>query len=451
MSAALRSVVLACALPGAVINAAFAADAPWRLQDALSPPEGFSIGLVHGSRFESISNNPRAGSSPDDSMIVQRTILDTRYRSGGVEAQFELYDARQQHADDDAFVTNSAFNALEVLQATLTFDLPNEGSVRFGRLTTDWGSRRFLARNRFRNAINAFDGVEWIQPLGGGASVRLLGSQVVRRLPSDRIGLLDNERIMDESSSAQVFHAANYTLPTAIAAFNTDLFWFYLREKDFQGVATGNRRLNTAGLRLRKPATSGEFDFEIESMMQFGNSGIEVVGQSRPNLDHRAYFHYAAAGYSFPNSLRAVLEIDYASGDAVVHDLENGRFDSLFGVTTFEFGMVGMYQPFSRSNLFTPGIRLFANPRPDLNVMVSYRHFWLAETFDNWGRTRRNYRSQGNSPNPDNYLGQHLEYRIRWDAIPGNLQIDTGAVLLNANGLFEENTRYGYLGVVFSF
>ena len=447
MTAAARSAVFRCALLAVSVDMAAAAEAPWRLQEALSPPEGFSIGLVHGSRFESISDNPRAGSSPDDSMIIQRTILDTRYRSGGFEAQFELYDARQQLADDDAFVTNSAINAREVLQATLKFDLPRDGSLRFGRLTTDWGSRRFLARNRFRNAINAFDGFEWVQPLAGGAAVRLFGSQVVRRLPSDRIGLLDNERIRDESSSAQRFHAANYSLPTTSAAFNTDLFWFYLREKDFPGVATGNRRIHTAGVRLRKPATSGEIDFEIESLQQFGRSGIEVVGQSRPNLDHRAHFHYAAVGYSFPNSLRAVVEIDYASGDAIVHDGENGRFDSLFGVTTFEFGMVGLYQPFSRSNLFTPGIRLFASPRRNLNVMVSYRHFWLAETYDTWGRTRR----KGSSADEDNYLGQHLEYRIRWDVIPGNLQIDTGAVLLNANGLFEENTRYGYLGAVFTF
>ena len=451
MSAVSHSAVFACALFGTAMNMAGAAEAPWRIQDALAPPEGFSVDFVHMSRFESISDNPRVGSSPDDSMIVQRTILDTRYRSGGVEAQLELYDARQQLADDDAFVTSTAINAREILQANLTFGLPNEGSVRVGRLTTDWGSRRFLARNRFRNAINAFDGVELSQPMAGGGTVRLFGSQVVRRLPSDRIGLLDNERIMDESSSAQRFHAANYSLPTASAAFDTDLFWFYLREKDFPGVATGNRSIQTAGLRLRKPAASGEIDFEIESMMQFGESGIEVVGQSRPNLDHRAYFHYAAVGYSFPNSLRAVLEIDYASGDAVVHDLENGRFDSLFGVTTFEFGMVGLYQPFSRSNLFTPGIRLFANPQPNLNVMVSYRHFWLAETYDTWGRTKRNYRSLRNSPDADNYLGQHLEYRVRWDVIPGNLQIDTGAVLLNANGLFEENTRYGYLGLVFTF
>ena len=143
MPAASRLALTCCAL--AWPAAASAGEAPWRIQEALSPPQGFSLSLIHSSRFESVHGNPRAGSSPDDSMVVQRTIFDTRYRRNGVEAQLELYDARQQLADDDAFVSNTAFNAMEVLQATLAFDLPGNGNVRLGRLTSDWGSRRFLA------------------------------------------------------------------------------------------------------------------------------------------------------------------------------------------------------------------------------------------------------------------------------------------------------------------
>jgi len=437
---------------------AFAAGPPWRLQEALSPPEGFSFGLIHSSRFESVNGNPRAGSSPDDSMIVQRTIFDSRYRRGGLAAQLELYDSRQQLADDDAFVANSTINALEVLQATLRFELPREGSLRMGRLTTDWGSRRFLARNRFRNAINNFDGFEWVQPLANGATVRLLGAQAVRRLPSDRPGLLDNERVPDESSSAQRFYGANLSLPPSerasqysSAPFNTDLYYFHTREKDTPGVATRDRRIHSIAARLRRPPAGGAFDFEFESMLQFGDSRADTAAGTRPPLDHQAFFHYAAVGYSFPDSLRAVLEFNYASGDKDPFDRENGRFDSLYGVSTFEFGVVGLYQPFSRANLVTPGIRLFANPRPDLNVMVAYRRFWLAEARDTWGRTRR----RDTSGESGGYLGQHLEYRIRWDVVPGNVRIDTGAIFFNGAGLGEKvgegKARYGYLGAVFTF
>ncbi len=429
-------------------NPARPAEAPWRIQEALAPPEGFRIGLIHSGRFESINGNPRVGASPDDSMIVQRTLLDTRYRRNGVEARLELYDARQQLADDDAFVTNTAFNTLEVLQATLKFDLPGDGSLRLGRLTTDWGSRRFLARNRFRNAINAFDGVEWVQPLRNGATMRLFGSQVVRRLPADRIGLLNNEPARDESSSAQRFHGANLTLPTSGLPFTTDLFLFSLRESDSPGVQTRNRRLDSAGLRLRKAPLSGEWDYEWETLLQFGHGRSSVAAGNRTDLDHNAFFQYAAVGYSFPNSLRAVLELDYASGDKDPADSRNGRFDSLYGVTTFEFGVVGLYQPFSRGNLITPGLRLFHNPQPDLRVMLSWRHFWLEEALDTWGRTRLRH---GDFVNADRYLGQHLEYRIRWELIPGNLQIDTGAIFYHGEGLGEGRTRYGFLGAVLTF
>ncbi len=447
MPAAFRSAVFRCALLCFLMHSAHAAEAPWRIQDALSPPEGFSVGLVLSSRFEAINGNPRAGSSPDDSMIVMRTLLDTRYRRDGVGVQIEFSDSRQQLADDDAVVTQTAINALEVLQATLSFDLPGDGDIRLGRFATDWGSRRFLARNRFRNAINTFDGFEWVQPLANGGVMRLLGSQVVRRLPSDRSGLLDNKRIRDESSGAQRFYAANLTLPPATAPFSTDLYFFSLREKDSLRVRTRDRRFNSAGIRLRKPAASGEFDYEFESLLQFGQSRSNASSDNRTNLDHEAFFQYAAVGYSFPNSLRAVLEIDYASGDEDPFDLENGRFDSLFGVTTFEFGVVGMYQPFSRSNLITPGVRLFATPTPDLNIMVSYRHFWLEEKRDSWGRTRR----RDVTGESGSYLGQHLEFRIRWDAIPGNLRLDTGAIMLNAEGLGDSNTRYGFVGTVLTF
>ena len=447
MPASTRSAVFCCAMLGALVAAADAAEAPRRLQNALSLPEGFSIGLVHSSRFESLSNSVRLGASPDDSMIIMRTLLDTRYQRDGVGVQLELSDARQQLADDDAFVTQTAINALEVLQATISFDLPRDGNFRLGRLTTDWGSRRFLARNRFRNGINNFDGFEWVQPLANGGVMRLLGAQVVRRLPADRIGLLDNEQIRDESSGAQRFYAANLSLPPSFAPLNTDLYFFSLQEKDSPRVRTRDRRIHSAGIRLRKPAAGGEFDFELESLLQFGKSRASSSSATQTDLDHWSFFQYAAVGYSFPNSLRAVLEVDYGSGDEDPFDLENQRFDSLFGVTTFEFGVVGMYQPFSRSNLVTPGIRLFATPTPDLNIMVSYRHFWLEEKRDSWGRTRqRNITGESGS-----YLGQHLEFRIRWDAIPGNLQIDTGAIMLNAEGLSDNNTRYGFIGTVFTF
>ncbi len=96
-----------------------------------------------------------------------------------------------------------------------------------------------------------------------------------------------------------------------------------------------------------------------------------------------------------------MLEFDYASGDSDPLDQDSGRFDSLYGVTTFEFGPSEIYGVFSRSNLITPGIRVTANPRQNLNLMASYRHFWLAEDTDSWGRTKL----QDSSGDTKSYLG----------------------------------------------
>ena len=56
-------------------------------------------------------------------------------------------------------------NTAELLRAylELSTDGPFGGSqkVQLGRVTMDLGSRRLVARNRFRNTSNAFDGLAW--------------------------------------------------------------------------------------------------------------------------------------------------------------------------------------------------------------------------------------------------------------------------------------------------
>ena len=189
MSAVSLKALFACVLFGAAASMAVAGEAPWRLQEALAPADGFSVGLVHMSRFESITNNPLAGSSRDDGMIVQRTILDTRYRRGGVEAQLEFYDARQQLADDDAFVTNSAFNTLELLQATLTFDTPNEGSVRVGPARHRLGQPPL---SRPQPSAQRHQHLRWI---GMDSAAGKRGGRAPVRFPSDSPAAIGSDRL----------------------------------------------------------------------------------------------------------------------------------------------------------------------------------------------------------------------------------------------------------------
>ena len=203
------------------------------------------------------------------------------------------------------------------------------------------------------------------------------------------------------------------------------------------------------GFRLRKPPRAGEFEFEIETIFQTGKRRGSTAATDTTNLDHRAYFQYLMLGYTFdvPSNLRLQIELDYASGDNDPFDQNTERFDSLFGPTTFEFAVVGLYDPFNRSNILTPGIRLFADISTDVSLMASYRHWWLADAQDSWGRTGLRDRS-GRS---GRYLGQHLQLRLRWDVIPGNLRIETGGVYLDAKNLSSKEPKYFYTSATFTF
>ena len=106
-----------------------------------------------------------------------------------------------------------------------------------------------------------------------------------------------------------------------------------------------------------------------------------------------------------------------------------------------------MYGIFDRSNVSTPGIRVTGNLSSTVDLMFSYRHLWLAEARDTWGRTgRRDVTGESGS-----YLGQQLEGRLRWDVVPGNVRIETGGVIFNTRNLADTNTLFGYLAATFTF
>jgi len=428
-----------------------AAEGPWRLNDALGLDQGFSLSGVQRIRLETISDNVQPGTSSNDQVVAIRTILNAEYKKGNFSSQLEIMDARQELADRDSVLKNSTVNSIDILQANIgySFGARNNTQLRAGRFSEDWGSRRLMARNRFRNAINAWDGVVVHHQGNDGSELRAMATQVVRRLPTDFNSLLDNEHEADKSSDAQRFYGLHSSLPNLFESFSTELYFYALREKDTSDVRTRNRRINTAGFRLRSGSAPGSYDFEIESVIQTGERRASTSITDVTDLDHRAFFQYLVLGYSFdvPSRLRIMFEFDYASGDSDPSDQDNERFDSLFGPTTFEFGVVGLYNPFNRSNLITPGLRLTADLVENVSLMASYRHFWLAEDKDSWGRTG----IRDVSGDSGSYLGQHLQLRLRWDVLPGNLRIETGAIFLQAKNLSDNNPTYFYAGTNFTF
>lgn len=430
---------------------ASADDTPVRLSRALDIADSVSISLIHRSRFENLVDNVQPGTSRNDQVLAQRTLFDVQYTGSLFSAELELADMRQSLADSDSVISTATVNSTDVLQANLGLRLGanHDTWLRFGRFTEDWGSRRLMARNRFRNTINAWDGLVLHQSLANNVELKAMATQVVNRLPGDRQSLLDNKHQSDRSYDARRFYGLHAELPDLFSDWRGEAYVYLLREKDTADLQTANRRLNSIGFRLRSASGPGAWDLELESVLQTGKRRASSNPLDTRDIDHQAFFQYAGLGYSFDNplNLRVMFEFDYASGDADPFDGDNERFDSLFGPTTFEFGVVGLYNPFNRSNLVTPGLRLSADLSSRVDVLAVYRHFWLAEAKDSWGRTGiRDVSGQSGD-----YLGQHLQLRLRWDVIPGNMQVESGAIFLNAENLSDKNTEYFYAGTTFTF
>lgn len=428
-----------------------AAEAPWRLNDAVDLPEGFSVRGTYRTRLETLSNNVRLGTSKNDEILTFQTFLDTRYENDNFSAQVELIDVRQALADVDSILDSTTINVLDIQQANVSyrFGASGDSSIKVGRFSADYGSRRFVSRHRYGNAPNAFDGLEFHQRSDSGFDLRLMATRPVRRLPSSRADILDNERESDDSSSAQKFYAAYLTLPELREGISLDLFAFALRDKDTAKVNTRNRDHETIGFRLLRAPAVERYDFEVESAYQKGTRRSNTSPLDLIDLDHEAFYQYLMIGYSLPglSRTRVMLEYSYASGDKDPFDTNSESFDTLFGVTTFEFGPTGIYGVIDRHNISSPGVRVVTFPMTGVELMLSYRHFWLAEARDSLGRTGR----QDITGKTDSYVGQHLEARVRWDVVPGNVRIESGGVWLHTENLADENTLFAYAAATFTF
>ena len=374
--------------PSFLLGSSAAAD-PWRL-DALGFPR-LTLRLDHRVRYEALDDQFRVGRAGDDDVLMLRTLLHARVRLGaGLTLGAELQDSRVYLDDPSTPLGTGAVNAVELLQAYAELEheaFGGAGRLRLGRITMDVGSRRFVARNRFRNTLNAFTGIDWSWTGGGGRMTRAFYVLPLRRRPLSDDEIRDDDIQLDKESFDIQFwgpHGSS-ALPGGSGRDRLELFVFGLHE-EAGAKRTRNRDLYTPGLRLRRAPKPGELDYQIESAVQLGSSRTTRTGR---DLDHLAHFHHLEGGYTFDAawSPRVALQYDYASGDKGIFDGDHERFDTLFGARRFDFGPTSIYGPFARANLNTPGIRLQVKPRPGISSFVAARGFWLASDRDAWTTT----------------------------------------------------------------
>lgn len=408
-------------------------DKPWRLADHL--PDWFHVEGAFRARNAYVTNALRSGVRGDNRAISLRTTILLELRGDPFEVPlrlgFELIDSRLYNDDSNLALNTGMVNAVEPLQAYLRYDLgsilPGEGYVRAGRLTADFGSRRLVARNRFRNTINSFTGIEAEYEDSSGFRTHAIFASPIQRLPSKRDDLDDNEIRTDREHEQVLFWGILVaTPPSESTGIETETYIFGLHEDDASDRATRDRELYTIGSRSFRKKARGELDFEFEWVYQWGRSRRSAG--AGPLLDHSAYFVHAALGYTFDHDWkpRLILQFDYASGDRNPNDGDNTQFDTLFGARRFEFGATGIFGPIARNNVSTPGLRFEVYPLDNVRLDFLYRAYWLADEKDAWTAAR----VQDANGSSSSFVGHLLEFRGRWEIFPKNVRLEAGAAAL---------------------
>jgi hypothetical protein len=428
----------------------------WGLGEKMGLPEWVSLDGQYRARYETLDGQFRTGRTGGDQLFSSRLSLKARVGGEAFGVLGEMLDSRQALADAGTPLNAGHVNALELLQGYA--ELNHAGKRwRFGRQTMDLGGRRSVARNRFRNTINSFNGLEFSRTTDSGGRLRAFYGLPVVRLPGDAGSLLANESRLDRESFDLQFASLFIGMPKLPMNSSGEVYLFGLYEEDSPQRASRNRRLLTPGLRWFRAPGVGVFDFELEGAFQFGRSRATTASADTIDLDHLAHMEHVAAGYTFdaPWKPRVVGQFDYVSGDGNPADGDNGRFDGLFGGNRFEHGPTGIFGEFGRVNMVSPGWRLVLKPARGWNVMFAHRGYWLASSSDGQGRSGLVDPGGGSG----SYVGQQVEARLRWDVLPGNWRLETGfAHVFNGDyvrrapgGTGQGETSYGYLQTMFWF
>ena len=404
--------------------------ASWNLHDAAGLPDWIKFSVQHRTRYETFDNTFKRNSNGGDQVLAFRTqvFMEAAFQQFRLGAEF--IDSRIDLEDAGTSVNTTLVNETDLLQAYLawqTHDFLNAGldaEVKFGRQTMDIGSRRLVARNRYRNTINNFNGLDFIVQSKDNWEWRNFAVLPVSRLPNDQTSLRNGVVEFDEENFNVIFAGSFFSMQHLLFDSTGELYFYQLSEEDTASTPSKNRNLSTPGMRwFRKPKLN-QLDFELETALQTGTSRSSTATSNTTTLDHFAYFGHVSSGYSFdlPWSPRLVLQYDYASGDNNPNDGKNGQFETLYGARRFEFGPTGIWGAFARANINTPGIRFEFKPLPSLSGFIAHRAYWLAEKRDTWvGSNLRDSSGQSGS-----FIGQQFETRLQWKAIPKLVTLETG-------------------------
>lgn len=381
---------------------------PRYLGSLLKTPAWIDLAGDFRVRYEGKTNPSRKGEFGTADQVAFRTRV--RLGLSGQIFRFlvEFQDSRAEFVDPGERFSTGTESTNDILQlfGSATFrNVMGTGfrtDLHIGRLTMDFGRRRLVARNRFRNTTNAFDGAHWHLARGKQWHMRAF---LVRPVAIEAKGV--NALFgADETLFWGVYYETQQ-----IPWLRTNLYYFGLNDRPSD--VTLLRQYSTFGLRFSKRPRREGFDYEGETAWQVGTAG--TTGGKK---DHFAHMHHVEIGYTFNvrATPRLVIQYDYASGTRSPGGSQHGTFDNLFGGRNWEFMPTGIFGPFFRSNISSPGARIFARPvtRVPMTLMLKYRAWWLAQSRDTWVGSGLQDATGGSG----NFLGQDIELKARWTVSP---------------------------------
>ena len=398
------------------------------LGERLGAPEWLELGLEHRSRIELREDaNPNPEVPQDQIGYAVRTLLRLGVRGGPVRVSAELLDSRML-LEDPSRSDTSLENPLDLLSAFVELRaeellaVGDELRLRVGRQTLDLGSRRLMARNRYRNTINAFGGVTARYRRKAFTATGLWLVPVERRAPGifppdGEDDYLDREDFRRHLGAGYLeLHPPGWELELELYLFG--------QHDDRPGRI---RTLFTPGARLLRAPARGRLDLEVELALQRG--GAPADGD-RPVRTHQAHFVHVDVGYTVDHSLALRLELgaDVATGPSDAPG-RSTRFDTLFGARRFDFGPTGVLGVLARADLWSPFLRYRLRPREDLRIDGQARLVWTERPFEG----------------DRSWSGGLAEVRVRWSPWGPLVRLEAGLAGARLDGaLGLTSTLYGY-------
>lgn len=377
-------------------------------------PEWILFGVEHRNRLQQRDQNYRSSILHSQLLLLGRTLIYAGIRDvyGPLEFDFEVINSRD--IGGDAPDSSRNLNYLDLHQAYANFHFQKEYTFfsdfnfRAGRMSFDFVDRRLIARNRFRNTINNFDGFRF-QGTTNDSIFHSFDVFATRPVELHKTGF-------DKTSNDQFLYGFSTTVKSkeknAIPIFEP----YWINHRTRAAGNWGNRY--TLGIHFYNDFLHSKFGF-LDSDHHFAYQ----FGADSMNNRIRAWAAHTEFAYNFNAKWnpRLATWFNISTGDPNPNDTLDSSFDGLFGATHGFFGFTGF---FDWQNVINPAAQMSLQPTDRLSLDAIFRAYWLHSPESGWERTNR--------PNPvgnkSSHIGEELDLRMRF-RISDMSRLETGVGL----------------------